>query len=1100
MKNFITINKMHFFNFGFDLKKKLALLMMFLSLFQIHANTNNIKLTTSIVQQQQIITGVIVDEKGETVPLASIVEKGTKNGTSADVDGKFTLKLTANAKTLIVSSVGYETKEVSIGTKKEFKITLKSAQESLQEVVVVGYGTQKKSSMVSSITTINPKELKGSSSNLTSMMAGKISGMVAYQRSGEPGADNSDFFIRGLGTFGSGKQNPLILIDGIESSSTDMARLQPDDIDSFSVLKDASAASIYGARGANGVVLITTKTGITGKIKIKFRAENKVSGNSNNFKFADNITYMNLANEAALTRDPLSVLPYTQAKIDGTAAGRDPLLYPNNNWIDQLIKPYTNNQAYNISLQGGGEKARYYVAGTYNIDNGVLKVDQLNNFNSNIKLRNYSLRTNVNIDISPTTELIVRLTGQFDDYNGPLGATVDGKYVKGGTNVFNKTVWSNPVAFPAVYPKEYLPYVQHILFGSAQVYRGTGLLNNPYAEMVRGYDVSKASTVNSQLELKKDLGFVTPGLKFRSMAYLRRYSTFTTSRGYNPFFYRGFVNPVTHKLEPIVWNDGGPNSVGTKGDEYLGYTEREKSLNSTIYLESSVMYNRTFAKKHDVSGMLINIMQENESGNAGNLTASLPNRNLGLSGRFTYGYDSRYLVEVNFGYNGSERFVKKERFGFFPSFGLGYVVSNEKFFEPLKNVVSNLKLRATFGWVGNDQIGTSDQRFFYLSNVNLNNSAYGGVFGTIGSQGNFVNGVSIDRYANENITWERSKQTNLGFDLKLFNSITIVADVFKQVRSNILQERSSVGSTLGLQVTPSTNFGKAESTGADVSMTYNKQFSKNWSTNLRGNFTYSTSKVLKYDEVRYPDELSYLYHQGKSTTQEFGYVAERLFVDDKEAFNSPRQFGTVGLDYGGGDIKYRDINGDGVISTLDKVAMGYPTSPEIIYGFGGTVAYKDFDFSLFFQGSARSSIFINPRNISPFVVGRPNPNGNGQFLDPGAQNGLLKIIADDHWSEDNRNVYALWPRLSSTLVDNNIQPSTWWMRNGAFLRLKSIELGYNAPKKVYSKIGVTGIRVYANTTNTAVFSKFKLWDPEMGGNGLGYPIQATYNFGLLLDL
>lgn len=1076
---------MHFYDLEFDIKRKLTILVLFLSLFQIHANTKYITRPTIQQQpQQQMISGTVVDEKGETIPGVNVSQEGTSNGTTTDADGKFTLKLTNNAKTLIVSAVGFETLKVSIGSKKQFKITLKSSSEALQEVVVVGYGTQKKSSMVSSITTISAKELKGSSSNLTSMLAGKISGMVAYQRSGEPGADNSDFFIRGLGTFGSGKQNPLILIDGIESTTTDMARLQPDDIDSFSVLKDASAASIYGSRGASGVVLITTKSGESGVVKIKFRAEYKMSGNTDNFKFADNITYMNLANEAALTRDPLAPLPYDQSKIDRTAAGGDPILYPNNNWIKQLVKPHTLNQGYNINLSGGGEKARYYVAGTYNIDNGVLNVDNLSNYNSNIKLRNYSLRTNVNINLTPTTELIVRIDGQFDDYNGPVGGfNSSGNYDKGGTRIFNEAIWSNPVAFPAVYPAELLPYIQHPLFGSAVAGVGsTTLLQNPYADMVKGYDVGKTSNLRAQLELKKDLGFVTQGLKFRSMGYIKRYSDYTSSANYNPFYYSSYVDPETQEVTLSVLNGGGVGSIGTPGTETLVYSPQYIKTDSRIYVESAVNYNRTFANKHEVSGMLIGIASNYEVGTAGNLQASLPSRNLGLSGRFTYGFDSRYLAEVNFGYNGSERFAESNKFGFFPSFGLGYVVSNEKFFEPLKDVVGNLKLRATYGWVGNDQIGNSNDRFFYLSEVALNNGTYGASFGQ--QNGYYQPGVSTSRYANENISWEKSEQINLGLDVRLFNSINIVVDVYKQKRTDILQARSVIGSTLGLAVTPSTNFGAAESKGADISITYNKRISENWSTNLRGNFTYATSKVLKYDEVNYPAELSYLYRKGQSIAQEYGYVAERLFVDDEEAANSPKQFGT----YGGGDIKYRDINGDGKIDIQDLVPIGHPKTPEIIYGFGGTVTYKDFDFSIYFQGSARSSFFINPRNISPFVT-------NG-----GAQNGLLETVAQDHWSEDNRNLYAMWPRLSSTFIENNNQSSTWWMRDGAFLRLKSIEFGYNAPKKIYESIGVSGLRVYANTTNPAVFSNFKLWDPEMGGNGLGYPIQKTYNFGILLDL
>ncbi len=491
-------------------------------------------------------------------------------------------------------------------------------------------------------------------------------------------------------------------------------------------------------------------------------------------------------------------------------------------------------------------------------------------------------------------------------------------------------------------------------------------------------------------------------------------------------------------------NPGGEGSIGVAGREYLNYIEGPKNLKSEIYLQTVVNYNRTFAEKHDVSGMLVNIMQNIESGNPGGLQSSLPSRNFGLSGRFTYGYDKRYLAELNFGYNGSERFAKNNRYGFFPSIALGYVVSNEKFFEPLLDVVSNLKFRASFGWVGNDQIGNATDRFFYLSEVNLDNGTYGASFGDL--NGYYRPGISISRYANDKISWERSKQINIGMDLKLFNSIDIVVDAFKQTRSNILQTRSNIGSTLGLAITPATNFGAAESKGLDMSINYNKHFGDNWFTNLRGNLTYSTSKILKYDENYYPPELDYLYRKGNSIAQNYGYIAERLFVDDQEAANSPKQFGV----YGGGDIKYRDVNGDGVISALDRVPIGHPTSPEIIYGFGGTLGYKKFDLSLFFQGSARSSFFINPQNISPFVT-------NG-----GAQNGLLKVVADDHWSEDDRNLYAFWPRLSDTFIENNNQTSTWWMRNGAFLRLKSIELGYNVSKEFLDKFKISNLRLYAN--------------------------------------
>jgi len=1085
MTNFIEIKKKTHSVLEFDLKKKLTTLLILVSLSQIQAHEFNVTSVTKlkVSQQQRTISGQVTDENGMPLPGASVFVKGNKSVTMTDFDGKFTLKINEGDKILVVSFVGYESTEVLILNKSVFEVNIKPSSEGLKEVVVVGFGTQKKASMVSSITTINPKELKGPTSNLTNMLAGRVSGMIAYQRSGEPGQDNANFFIRGLGSFGSGASNPLILIDGIESTTNDMARLQPDDIDSFSVLKDAAAAAVYGARGANGVVLITTKMGKDGITKFNFRTETRMSSNSKNFDFADNITYMKLANEARRTRNPLLGDLYNQNKIDRTAAGDNPYLYPSNNWIDELIKDYTVNQGYNLSVSGGGQKARYYVAGTYNIDNGVLKVDGLNNFNSNIKLRNYSLRSNIDMSLTPTTKAIIRFYGQFDDYNGPIsGVDRRGNRVSGGAHIFNLSMWSNPVEFAKVYPSSYLPFIEHPLFGGALSGGTNGsILVNPYAQMVKGYEVSKASTIQTQIELQQDLKALTPGLSARAMGYVRRYSYFDVARQYSPFYYQSYISPETGELALRVLNDGGPGSVGVVGTEFLGYAQGNKNLDSRIYLETAINYNRTFNEKHAVTGMIVNLLSSYEQGNSGTVETSLPARNQGVSGRFTYGFDNRYLAEFNFGYNGSERFAKGNRYGFFPSFGLAYHISNEKYWEPIKDVITNFKIRTTYGLVGNDRIGDVNDRFFYLSRVTIGDNNYGSTFGE--QYGYYQPGVYVGRYANEKIGWEKSKQINLGLDLELFKSLNFVVDVYKQNRSNILQTRTNIGSTMGLTDIPRTNFGEIESKGMDVAVTYNKQFNNDWYTQLRGNFTYATNKVLVFDEINFPDNMSYRSRIGQNFNQNYGYIAERLFIDQNEVDNSPTQFG----DYTGGDIKYRDVNGDGQITENDKVPMGNPTTPEIVYGFGGTVGYKKFDFSIFFQGVARTSFFIDPRNIAPFV------------LDGSYQNNLLNVVAQDHWSEDNRDLYAFWPRLSNTYVDNNNEVSSWWMRNGAFLRLKSIEFGYNAPEELISKIGIKGLRVYFSGNNLAVWSKFKLWDPEMGGSGLGYPIQSVYNLGLKVD-
>jgi TonB-linked SusC/RagA family outer membrane protein len=1030
----------------------------------------------SFAQADAPVSGTVLDSAhNEPLSGVSVQIKGTRQGTSTDSKGRFSLDVSSERVMLEISFVGYKPAQVIAHKGKPVNVLLTLADDSTADVVVVAYGKQKKQSMVASITTINPKELRGATSNLTTMLAGRISGVIGYQQSGEPGADNASFFIRGVGSFGAGKVDPLILIDGMESSTNDLARLQPDDIAGFSVLKDAAASSLYGARGANGVILVTTKSGAEGKAKFGVRLEMPISTNTRNFKFSDNVTYMKLANEAVLTRDPLGVLPYSQNKIDHTEAGDDPLRYPSNNWINTLIKDYTINNKADMNVSGGGKTAQYYIAGTYNIDRGILRTVSGSTFNSNIKMGNYNVRSNININITPTTKAVVRTYAQFDDYNGPIGyRDGDGNWVNGGRAVFNSAIWSNPVMFPSVYPSSFAPYLKHPLFGNAFIGNTTNLYNNPFASMVSGFQQYSSSTVNAQIELNQDWKFVTPGLSTRFMAYTQRYAFFNVNRQYSPFYYT-LMPDANGKLNVLT-----PLNPG-QGTEYLNYVPGDRLLNTTTYAQLATDYSRTFNEKHAVTGMLIGILRNFLTANGGNLQQSLPARNLGLSGRFTYAYDNRYLAELNFGYNGSERFAANHRYGFFPSAGVGWIVSNEKFFEPLQTVITNLKFRATYGFVGNDQIGNTSDRFFYLSNVDPNNSANSYHFGL--DQGHWIPGYAVYRYANTDITWEKAKTANYGMDLNFRNGIGVVVDGFHSIRSNILMGRTTIPSTMGLEAGIQANVGEAESQGVDVAVNYTKDFNKSLWIQTRANFTYATSKFRINEEPNYPAELQYLSHIGQSLKQGYGLVAERLFVDDAEASKSPVQsFG--GNPPRGGDIKYRDINGDGQITSLDVVPLGYPTVPEITYGFGFSVGYKGFDLSTFFQGNARVSFFINPYNISPFVL-------NG-----GSQNGLLSAIAQSHWSEEKQDLHAFWPRLDGQFNNNNSQTSNWWLRDGTFLRLKTVEIGYTIARKVLNRIGFSNLRIYANGQNLFAFSKFKLWDPEMGGNGLGYPVQAVYNMGI----
>ncbi len=1013
------------------------------------------------------ITGTVTGaaEDGTASPLrgVTIVVAGTTRGVITDTDGTYSIEARPTDQ-LTFSFIGMESQTVEVGTRRVVNITLKQKAEELDDVTVVAFGKQKKESVIGSISTVKPAELKVPSSNLTTALAGRLSGVISYQRSGEPGKDNAEFFIRGVTTFGY-KKDPLILIDGIEMGTDDLARLQPDDIASFSIMKDATAAALYGSRGANGVILVNTKEGTEGKVKINIRYETSMSRPTREVNLADPVTYMVLHNEAVRTRDPLGVQLYSQEKIEKTTLGLNPMVYPSVDWKDILFKDYAVNNRLNFNMSGGGKVARYYISGSYNRDNGLLKAAGQNNFNNNIDLQRYVLRTTVNINMTKTTEVVLRMYGTFDDYSGPL---------RDGSWYYNEVINANPVLFPPVYkPDEKRANAPYILFGNA----GTNSpdYTNPYAELVKGYKEYSTTDMMAQVELKQNLGFIIKGLNIRGLVNTTRYSYFDVTRQYTPYYFKlGSYDKVA---------DAYTLSSLNNGSEALEYNEGEKDVNTTYYFEGAIDYNRTFNKKHNITGLLVGTLRDYKRGNAGSLTLSLPQRNVGMAGRATYAYDNRYFVELNFGYNGSERFSEDHRWGFFPSMGLGYIITNEPFFPSgLKKSVDKLKLKATYGAVGNDAIGDQNDRFFYLSNVTLNDSGKDIGFGTNFSYNH--PGVTISRYANDAISWETSYKTNLGMELGLFGCVEMQAEYFRERRENILMERANVPSTVGLQAIPSANVGKAGSHGFETSLDYNKSFKTGLWLTGRFNFTYAVGRYKEYEEPDYAG-TPWLSREGRSLTQTWGYVAERLFVDEAEVANSPAQsFGSQKTM--AGDIKYKDINNDGVITANDKVPVGYPTSPEIVYGFGLSAGYKGLDFSFFFQGSARSSFWIDVNATSPFV--------NNQRT-------LLKVYADDHWSEDNRNLYALWPRLSADVRENNVQTSTWFMRDGSFLRLKSIELGYSFTRSNawVKKINISMLRLYLSGSNLMTFSKFKLWDVEMGGNGLGYPVQMVVNAGIQLN-
>jgi len=1032
-------------------KIALLLLIPLLGCFQSYAQT-------------VMITGTVVDREGIPLPGVTIVKAGTNQGTVTSMDGKYALTDLNKADSIRFSFIGFNTQYRIVGDQNVINIILAESSEQLDEVQVVAFQTQRKESVIGSINTINPDELNIAPTNLTAAFAGKLAGVISYQRSGEPGADNAEFFIRGVTTFGY-KNDPLILIDGLEVSSTDLARMSTDDIASFSIMKDATATALYGARGANGVILVTTKEGKKGKAKVSVRIESAISSPTMTNEFLGGVEYMEMYNKALRTRDPNALLFYSKEKIEGTRQNLDPQIYPNVNWYEELFRTQVFNKKANMNINGGGEIAQYYLAISYTNEKGLLKVDNLNNFNNNIDINRYNMRANININLTKTTRAAVKFNSLIDRYNGP---------VDDANAIFGSVMQANPVNFPKYYEKtDELQYINHTLFGN----KGNGGLPNPYADMVKGYKDRFTSTILSQFQIEQDLDFITEGLKLRGMASIRTYSMNQNSRSFTPFYYGMGELETEEGTEHYLYQI-------QEGTEFLNDPIVENQANSSFYFEVVSEYNRTFAEKHSVGGLLVFTRKEALNTLGGNAFSTLPSRNLGLSGRATYGYDSRYFVEANFGYNGSEKFAEDHRFGFFPSAGIGWAVSNEAFFQNLKNVVSQLKFKATYGYVGNDAISEPNDRFFYLSDVNLNDWGRGFTFGR--DFNNSHSGYIINRYPNPDVTWEVAEKANFGLEMGLFEKATLQVDYFTEKRSNIYWVREYTPETMGLTANISSNIGEAKSSGIDLSLDYNHFINNDLWITSRMNFTYSTNEVLKNGEPDY--EYDYMSRIGQPINQQWGLVAERLFIDEYDLINSPPQFnqGSSGssYDYKPGDIKYVDVNNDGQVDDRDMVPIGYPSVPEIVYGFGASSGYKDFDLSFFFQGIARESFFINPQNIAPFINER----------------NALTIISENHWSDDNPDPYAFWPRMSTLPVANNEKPSTWWLRNGSFIRLKSVELGYSIPRTVLKKIKMEDARIYLSGTNLLTFSKFDLWDPEMAGNGLGYPPQRVFNLGINITI
>lgn len=999
----------------------------------------------SVQDRLKKISGRVLDEYGEPLIGVYIAIKGTQRGTITDIDGNFSVQ--ANPQEVIsVSYVGYNTKEYTASLLGDgSQIVLEPTSQQIKEVTVIGYGVQKKASVVGAISTIEPARLNVSTTrSLSNDLAGNIAGIIGVQRSGEPGYDNSEFWIRGISTFKSVGMSPLVLIDGIERSLNDIDIAE---IETFSVLKDASASAVYGVRGANGVILITTKRGYAGKTNINFSVEHSVTAPEQLPKFLNAANYVTLLNNISI-QDRGDQL-YSDEVINMYKSGYDRELYPDVNWIDAITNKTANNTRASFDLSGGTEKLRYSFVGAYYNESGITTRDLKQEWNSAINVNRFNLRTNVDMNVTSTTLLTFNIGGYLQRRNAPM-ASID--------EVFRVAFTTPPHLVPITYEDGRIPVP---LEG-----------RNPWAILTQtGYQREAKSKLESLFAVEQDLKFLLEGLKIKGLFSFDYYSLNRVRREGSPFYYTAAErrDPVTGEL---IFSE-----APSEGKEFLDYGISPEYGSNSTYIEANLSYDRTIGD-HYINGLLLYNQRDYDDGGL------VPYRNQGFAGRASHTYLGRYIGEFNFGYNGSENFARGKRLGFFPSVAVGWIVSEEPFMDNVRNVFDKIKLRASYGLVGNDRL--DGRRFAYITTIN---STDGFQFGsnTIGYRN--YGGWREGDVGVRDLTWETVKKANLGLELGLFKMLELQVDLFHDRRENIFIKRNNFPNSAGFAELPWANYGVVVNRGMDVQLNLNKQITRDWFMSFRASGTYARNKIVEQDE----DILrvgTYRSSTGKSVGQIFGLIADGLYTNEDFSdlstgeLNADLPIPSFTERVYPGDIKYKDLNGDMRVDSRDETAIGGTVNPELVYGFGLNTSFRDFDFGFFFQGNGRTYRMI----------------GRGNDFLPGAQRGRDGNIftnAVDAWTESNPNQNSFYPRLHLGYNANNAQSSTWWLKDMSLLRLKNVEFGYSVPKKVVDKLPITYGRVFLRGTNLFHLSTFKLWDPELDtDNGLKYPIMSTYSAGL----
>ena len=1010
----------------------------------------------ALAQEQLNISGTVTDAAGEALIGVSVTVKDAKGlGTITNIDGKYNIKI-QQYHTLVFSYIGYKPVNVLVkGDKKIIDVQMSEEKtNAIDEVVVTGLGTQKKLTVTGAITNVDVSQMKQfPSSNFTNALAGNVPGIIAMQSSGQPGKSTSRFWVRGISTFGA-SASAMILVDGFERNNIDDLNIE--DIESFSVLKDASATAIYGSKGANGVILITTKHGKAGKININVKGEASYNTRTITPKFIDAPTYANLLNEARVTRN---LAPqYQPEELALIRSGLDPDFYPNVDWSKLLLKNGAMSYRADLSMSGGGNTARYFVSLSYVEDQGMYNTDETlrKKYDTNANYKRWNYRMNVDIDVTPTTIIKLGVSGNLNKRNSPG---------LGDQYLWSELFGFNALSSPVLYSNGYVP-----------AYGNNVHQMNPWVSSTRtGYNEEWDNNIQTNVTVEQKLDFITKGLSF------------TGRFGYDTYN----SNHIYYRLWPAMYR---ANSRDSQGNIIWDKLFEETSMSQTSggdgsrheFLEALLRWDRTFDKLHNFSAVSRFTQDERiQTRNIGtDIKNSVSKRNQGLAGQLTYNYALRYFIDFNFGYNGSENFADHHRYGFFPAFSLAWNVAEEPLVKKALPWLNMFKLRYSWGKVGNDNMG----RFPYLYTLDYTpNIGYN--WGSNLSSGTMP-GIHYTQMASPNVTWEVARKTDFGFDFVAFdNKFSLTMDYFHEKRTGIFIQRMFLPDITGLESYPWANVGAVKSKGFDGNFQYKDHIGEiNWT--VRGNITYSKNTILERDEEN--NVYAYQYGKGYRVNQQRGLIALGLFRDYDDIRNSPKQsWGTVQP----GDIKYKDVNGDGIVDDGDRVAIGATDTPSLIYGLGASVSWRGFDFNLHFQGAGKYTFLINSGAVNAFRDGRW---GN-----------ILQGITDNRWissdisgTKETENPNAPYPRLSYGYNLNNQQSSSFWLRNGRFLRLKNLDIGYTLPKPMVNTIHLESVRIYISGQNLITWSPFKLWDPELDSSQRGqiYPITRSLTAGIQISL